>query len=430
MSRPLILGVARLDCLTSYFTLTCKKLPLVPDLISETPRMRVGVEACTWANRRGYGRFTRELVSTMVTRHPQHRFVLVVDSHTARECLFPAGTETVVVDTAAQPTKAAAADGSRSLQDVWRMSRALANARFDVVLFPTRYTFVPMLRRTPVVLTIHDATDVKHPRLLFPTWRSRLLWKMKSQLAIRRADRIVTVSNDARRQIAAAFGLREASIAVVSEGPDAVFRPRPGDSAVERIRDRYQLPRAENLILYVGGISPHKNLDTLLRAAAIVRKSEPGGWHMVLVGDYQGDSFLGCYRELSVLARALAIADVITFTGFVPDDDLALLYNAATLLALPSKGEGFGLPVVEAMACGLPVIASNRNSLPEVLGGAGMLFDPDSDQALAACILRLLREPALRADLRARGLDRARAYTWDAGADTMVCVLEDAAARR
>ena len=402
----------------------------MPDLTPETPPMRVGVEACTWANRRGYGRFTRELVSAMVTRHPEHRFVLVVDSHTARECSFPAGAETIVVDTVAQPTQAAAADGSRSLQDVWRMSRALAKARFDVVLFPTRYTFVPLLCRTPAVLTIHDATDVKHPRLLFPNWRSRLLWQLKSQLAIRRANRIVTVSNDARRQIAAAFGLSEASIAVVSEGPDAAFRPRPGDAAVERIRERYRLPRDSKLILYVGGISPHKNLDALLRAAAIVRRNEPGGWHVVLVGDYKGDSFLGCYQNLAALVRSLAIDEFITFTGFVPDDDLALLYNAATLLALPSKGEGFGLPVVEAMACGLPVIASDRNSLPEVMGGAGLLFDPDSDQAIAECILRLLRDPDLRADLRARGFDRSRAYTWDAGADTMVHVLEDAAAKR
>jgi glycosyltransferase involved in cell wall biosynthesis len=392
--------------------------------------MRVGVEACTWANRRGYGRFTRELVSAMVSRYPQHRFVLVVDTHTARECTFPAGAEAVVVNTVAQPTKAAAADGSRSLQDLWRMSRALATARFDVVLFPTRYTFVPLPGRTPVVLTIHDATDVKQPRLLFPSWRSRLLWRIKSQLAIRRADRIVTVSNDARRQIAAAFGLHEASISVISEGHDPGFHPRPGDPAVEQVRDRYRLPRNASLILYVGGISPHKNLAALLRAAAIVRKEEPSGWHVVLVGDYQGDSFLGCYQELVALVRSLALEPHVTFAGFVPDGDLALLYNAATMLVLPSKGEGFGLPVVEAMACGLPVIASDRNSLPEVLGGAGVLFDPDSDDALAACILRLLREPDLRTELRARGLVRAGAYTWSAGAETMVRVLEDAAGKR
>src|SRR4030095_17113739 len=101
----------------------------MPDTTPERPPMRVGVEACTWANRRGYGRFTRELVSAMVSRYPQHRFVLVVDTHTARECTFPAGAEAVVVNTVAQPTKAAAADGSRSLQDLSRMRRGPAAAR-------------------------------------------------------------------------------------------------------------------------------------------------------------------------------------------------------------------------------------------------------------------------------------------------------------
>ena len=391
--------------------------------------MRIGIEACTWANRRGYGRFTRQLISAMVERHPEHRFVLVIDAHTARQCSFPAGAETLVVETSEQPTQAAAANGSRSINDVWRMSRALTRARFDVVLFPTRYTFVPLFGSTPAVLTIHDATDVHQPQLLFPHWRSRLLWQLKSRLAVGRADRIVTVSYDARRQIAAAFALQEDSITVVSEGPDKGFAPRPVDAAVEQVRASYRLPHDTQLILYVGGISPHKNLQALLRAAARLRESEPRGWHVVLVGDYKGDSFLGCYQELLDLARSLRIEDRVTFTGFVPDADLILLYNAATMLVLPSKGEGFGLPVVEAMACGLPVAASDRNSLPEVLGGAGLLFDPDSDEAIAASILRLLREPQLRAELRARGLARATAYSWDAGADTMVRVLEETAQR-
>ncbi len=392
--------------------------------------MLVGVEACTWANRRGYGRFTRELVSAMVARHPEHRFVLVVDAHTARECSFPTNAETIVVDTTAQPTKAAAADGSRSVADIWRMSRAFARAKFDAVLFPTRYTFVPLPGPTPAVLTIHDATDVNQPQLLFPNWRSRLLWRTKSHLAIRRANRIVTVSNDSRRQIAAAFGLREESIAVVSEGTDPGFRPLPAGGAVDEVRARYRLPPSAHLLLYVGGISPHKNLQALLRAVSIVHEQEPRNWHVVLVGDYKGDSFLGCYRELVELVRSVGIGERVTFTGFVPDDDLVLLYNAASMLLLPSKGEGFGLPVVEAMACGLPVAASDRNSLPEVLGGAGLLFDPDSDQAIATCILRLLRESELRADLRARGLVRANAYSWSAGADAMVRILEDVVVRQ
>ena len=392
--------------------------------------MRIGIEACTWANRRGYGRFTRELVGALIAGFPEHRFVLVLDAATARQGSFPAGAELVVVDTREQPTQAASADGSRSVADIWRMSRALAGGRFDVVLFPTRYTFVPLPGRTPAVLTIHDATDAARPELLFATRRARLLWRVKSALAIRRADRIVTVSNDARRQIAAAFGLREDSIAVVSEGCDALFRPLAGDSRLATVRDRFGLPSRSRIVLYVGGISPHKNLDALLRAAALVRQDEPDDWHLVLVGDYAGDSFLGCHRELAALARELHLEDRVTFTGFVPDADLLLLYNAATLLVLPSRGEGFGLPVVEAMACGIPVAASACNSLPEVLGGAGLLFDPDDDQAIAASILRLLREPGLRAELAARGIERARSYSWEAGARSMLRVLEEAAAAR
>ena len=392
--------------------------------------MRIGVEACTWANRRGYGRFTRELVSAMVAGHPEHHYVLVVDAHTARDCTFPANAEILVVNTTVQPTRAAAADGSRSVRDVWRISQAIARAQFDVFLFPTRYTFVPLPGPTPAVLTIHDATDAYQPRLLFPNWRSRLLWRIKSRLAIRRADRIVTVSNESRRQIAEAFGLDEQAIDVISEGPDAGFRELTDKDAVAGVRARYRLPPTANLVLYVGGISPHKNLETLLRAARIVRDEVPAGWHLVLVGDYQNDSFLGCYRELKGLADSEGIDDRVTFTGYVPDTDLVLLYNAATMLVLPSKGEGFGLPVVEAMACGLAVAASNCNSLPEVLGGAGLLFDPESDRAIAHCILRLLRDPDLRSELRARGLDRSRAYTWSAGANTMVRVLEDVSAAR
>lgn len=366
----------------------------------------------------------------MVAGHPEHQFVLVIDDHTARECTFPSGAETLVVPTTAQPTKAAAADGSRSLQDVWRMSQALAGGHFDAVLFPTRYTFVPLPGRTPAVLTIHDATDFHQPKLLFPNWRSRFLWRLKSRLAIRRANRIVTVSNDARGQIAAAFGLDAAAIAVVSEGPDAGFRVCTDELAIRDIRVRYGLPPAARLILYVGGISPHKNLQALLRAAAQVREHAADDWHLVLVGDYKGDSFLGCYNELTALVESLGLEARVTFTGYVPDEDLVLLYNTSTMLALPSKGEGFGLPALEAMACGLPVVASDRNSLPEVLGGAGLLFDPDNDASIAARIVEVLRNPALHAELRERGLERAKAYTWAAGADTMVQVLEDVARAR
>ena len=190
--------------------------------------MRIGIEACTWANRRGYGRFTRQLVSAMVARHPEHRFVLVVDAHTARQCTFPAQAETLVVETSEQPTQAAAADGARSLQ------RCLAHE-------PRAYARA--LRRRAVSHALHvraasrldarGADDSRRDRCApaAPAVSALALAPaVAPQIATcdRRANRIVTVSNDARRQIAAAFGLARRSITVVSEGPDAGFVPRRG----------------------------------------------------------------------------------------------------------------------------------------------------------------------------------------------------------
>lgn len=389
--------------------------------------MRIGIDACTWSNRRGYGRFTRGLVASMVAEYPWHEFVLVVDRFTAEEGGFPAGSRLEVVAVSAQPTMAAAANGARSPRDLWRMGLAVSRLDPDVFLFPTRYSYFPLLDRTPTVVVFHDATGELHPELVFPQWRSRLLWKIKTRLALWRADRLVTVSIDARKQIAAVFGYPESAIEVVSEGADSVFRALAADVSLHEVRRTYGLPSDLPLVLYVGGISPHKNLDGLLRAMKLLDREVRAPAHLVLVGDYQCDSFLSCYHELVALADSLGVSRSITFTGFVPDDQLVLLYNAASLLVLPSFSEGFGLPVIEAMACGLPVAVSERSSLPEVVGSAGLLFDPSSPEQMAATIGRLLTDDSFRRELGARGLARSAAYSWRAGARTMVQVLEEAA---
>ncbi len=383
--------------------------------------MRIGIDACTWTNRRGYGRFTRELVTAMVRGYPQHEFVLVLDKDTAAEGKFPERAVLEVVRTSEQPTQAASAEGSRRLMDLWRMGRAVAKARFDVFFFPTRYSFYPLTCTTPTVVAFHDATAERHPKLIFPNFRSRLFWRIKTRLALHRADRLVTVSEDARRQIAEAFDYSAESITVISEGPDPIFRPIHDEDGVSSVRRRLQLPTDVPLILYVGGISPHKNLQGLLRALAKI----PRPWHAVLVGDYQHDSFWGCYDELLELRRELELTERVTFTGFVSDEDLLLLYNTATLLVLPSMSEGFGLPVVEAMACGLPVAASERNSIPEILGDAGVIFDPSVPENMAATIARLLEDPDLCEQLRVKGLARAELFSWEKSAQRMIEILED-----
>jgi glycosyltransferase involved in cell wall biosynthesis len=388
--------------------------------------MRIGIEACTWGNLRGYGRFTRELVSEMIQRFPDHEFTLVVDQATAEQCQFPAGASIQVVVTGQQQTQAASADSARSPVDMWRLSRAVARADFDAFFFPTRYSFFPMTARTPCVVAFHDATGEQHPKLIFPNVRSRLFWRLKSWLARFQTHRMVTVSHDARSQLARAFRYREDRIRVISEGPNRIFQVLDPKVDAKAIKDRWALPSDKPLILYVGGISPHKNLSRLLQALAIT----PGDWHAVLVGDYKNDSFWGCYQELQELAGELQLHGRLTFTGYVPDEDLVQLYNSATCLVLPSFSEGFGLPVVEAMACGLPVAASNRNSLPEVLGDAGLLFDPTETQEIADSLMMLLADESLRNTCRKRGLVRAALYTWERGADHLMEVILEVARKR
>jgi glycosyltransferase involved in cell wall biosynthesis len=386
--------------------------------------MRIGIDACTWANRRGYGRFTRMLVTTMVAEHPHHQFILVADQHTAADCDFPAGAQVEIVQTREQPTQAASADSSRSPADLWKLSRAVSRLRFDAFLFPSSYSFYPLFCKTPAVVVIHDAIAEQHPKLIFPGLKSRLLWNLKSWLALRRANRLVTVSEDARNQLAAVFRRPASGIEVISEGPDPSFRPFDVTEIGPAILEKYQLPAGVPLILYVGGISPHKNLQGLLHALARIERS---AWHVVLVGDYAGDSFFGCYKEVLELSRSLNLAERVTFTGYVGDGDLVILYNLATMLVLPSFGEGFGLPVVEAMACGLPVAASNRNSLPEIVGEAGLLFDPLSQEQLAGVITRLLNDESLRNELRTRGLKRIELFSWKTSSRKLISIIEEAA---
>ena len=385
--------------------------------------MRIGIDGCTWANRRGYGRFTRMLVTTMMTEYPDHAFTLVLDQHTVTESELPEGVQVEIVKIDKQPIRAASAYGSRSAKDLWKMSRAVSRRDFDVFLFPTSYSFYPLFCKTPTVVVFHDAIAEQHPDLIFPRLRSRLLWKLKSWLAMRRADRVVTVSQSARAQLAAVFRRPLNTIDVITEGPAPCFQPLDVRQSAATVLSRYGLPDKTPLILYVGGISPHKNLERLLRAAK--RLTQP--WHLVLVGDCSNDSFFSSYQEVLELSRDLDLVERVTFTGYVPDTDLVLFYNLATLLVLPSLGEGFGLPVVEAMACGLSVAASNRGSLPEVIGEAGLLFDPCSEEEIAGAMARLLGDESLRREISGKARERAKLFSWKNGARKMMSILEEAA---
>lgn len=375
--------------------------------------MRIGIDGACWLNRRGYGRFTRELVTALAaTERDGMTYTLLVDFDPAEAPPVPEGVPVLRIDTARAAARAAAAGGSRSLADLWATSRAISRERFDVVFFPSAYTYVPITGPSRVMVGIHDVIAERFPRQVFPDRRSAAFWRLKLFAARRQADLIFTVSQASKAGIAAHFGLASERIAVIPEAAEATFRPLAADDAMRAVVNRWDLVD-RRFLLYVGGISPHKNLTVLVDALAALRQ---GGiapdLHLVLVGDYAGDVFHSAYEPLREQIAARGLADAVRFTGFVADVDLVHLYNAATCFVLPSLWEGFGLPVLEAMACGTPVVASARGALPEVVGAAGLLFDPERPADLVAALERLLADAEVAARLRRLGPRRAAEFSW------------------
>ena len=393
--------------------------------------MHIGIDGTCWSNRRGFGRFTRELLRAVAALDTGDEYVIFADRQTADSAAFPAGWRVVIGETTVAATTAAAADGRRSIRDVWTMRRVVALEPLDVMFFPAVYSYFPIGGRTPCLVTFHDVIAETLGHLVFHTRRSRWFWQLKSWLAVRRADCVLTVSQASKQGLIERFGLTDDRVRVVSEAPSDVFTPADRDSDEHRAAlGRCGLEADERFLLYVGGISPHKNLSTLIEAfAKLVSDSDLGKLRLVLVGDYAGDVFRTCHQQLVDRARALGADDRVHFAGYVADDDLVHLYSAATAFVFPSYLEGFGLPAAEAMACGAPVVASDRGSLPEVLDGPGELFDPHDADALLACLRRVVGDVAVQDELRRRSLARAQHLSWERAARQLVDVLREVGGR-
>ncbi|HWE38635.1 MAG TPA: glycosyltransferase family 1 protein [Isosphaeraceae bacterium] len=384
--------------------------------------MRIGIDGGCLANRRGFGRFARQVVGALARAGSGHEFVVFVDRPSAESgaSRVPEGFEAIQVDVREAPSKAASAGGRRGLRDLLAMGKAVAKAGLDLMYFPASYSFFPVWGARRVVVTLHDTLALAHPEWVFPSWRGRVAWTLKEYAAVRWADRVVTVSEAARRDLMAWFGLPPGRVVVVGEGPDDAFRPTPEGPDSDAILGKYRIVPGSRYVLYVGGLSPHKNLARLIEAFAAGAPADVG---LVLVGDL-GDVFHTHVPELRAAVERHGLGDRVTFTGFVPDDELAYLYGRAYCLVQPSMMEGFGLPPIEAMACGTPVLSSTAGSLPEVVGAAGVYFDPTDVGSMATALRDLLDDPARRATLARLASARASGYTWDASARALLACFD------
>jgi len=383
--------------------------------------MRIGFDGSCLTNRRGFGRFSRRMLEAVARSPSPHEFVVVIDRLSEPTVAIPANCGRVAVDVGEAPGAAASAQGRRRLRDMLAMGRAVARARLDLMYFPATYTFFPVWNVPRLVVTMHDTLALAHPELVFPSRQGRLAWLLKEHAAAILADRIVTVSETSRRDLQAWFQLPADRFRVVSEGPDQVFRPSASDSRAEASLRRYAIPSGAQFVLYVGGLSPHKNLLRLIQAFGQIRHKDV---LLVLVGDFH-DLFHTHIPEIRAAIETAEVKDRVLLPGYVPDDELVHLYSRAYSLIQPSLMEGFGLPAVEAMACGTPVISSKAGSLPEVVGDAGLFFDPRDVSSIRTMLEELLSDQERRNELAARALVRAARFTWDRAARSLIDCFEE-----
>jgi len=391
-----------------------------------TPRMRVGVDATSWVNRRGYGRFARNAVGRLIELDPDATYLLYVDEPSAPAVDVPAGAEAVVVPVGQPQAEAAAAGSSRSVRDLLRLGRAVRSSGLDAFLFPSVYTYFPVLG-VPTVVGVHDLIADTLPELTFANRRTRRLWQLKERVAIRRARRLFTVSESSRRAISARLGVEPGGLTVVPEAPAPVFFPRGDDRTAAELK-ALGLGATEPFLLFAGGISPHKNLETLLDAFAAVRQSEAEPPRLVAVGDLESDSFLSAAAAVKERVADLGLEEHVVFPGYVADETLASLYSAATAVVIPSLAEGFGLPAVEAAACGAPTVLSDLPAHRETLGDAALYFPPTDREELTRLLGRVIRDVELRRNLGQRGKRAVAGLSWDASAERLRDLIREAAA--
>ena len=263
----------------------------------------------------------------------------------------------------------------------------------------------PPFAPCPVVVSIHDLS-FEHLPLTFKR-RSRMQLRLTVRQSARKAARILTLSESVRQDIIDTYGIAPERVTTIPIAAPAHLRPVTDEEEIRRVRLTYKI--AGDYILSVGSIQPRKNLTRLVAAYARLRRERAEGKlpKLVIVGK---PAWL--YDETFRAIQESGIGDLTVLTGYVPDADLSALYSGAVCFVYPSYFEGFGLPPLEAMQCGAPVIAGNRTSLPEVVGEAGLLVDPFDEAAIASAIACLIDDSDLRAELRVKGLKRARMFDW------------------
>ena len=285
--------------------------------------------------------------------------------------------------------------------------------QIDIIHGPR--SVLPLLCKIKSVVTIHDLAFLLFPEVM--KFNPFNYWSVFVKRSALKADHIISVSESTKKDIVRSYNISEHKITVTHEACNNSFKRIEDESTLKRISQKYNLP--ERFILYVGTIEPRKNLNVLLEAMDILKKKYNLDIKLIMAGK-RGWLYAGFFDTL----QRLGLGNNVIFTGYVPDEDLPGIYNLAEVFVYPSKYEGFGFPLLEAMSCGVPVIASNVSSIPEVLGDAGILVRHDDPKEFAHKIYELLTDKEIRVKMSSKGFERIKFFSWEKVAKETLKVYE------
>lgn len=358
--------------------------------------VRIAIDGRKWRDY-GIGTYVRNLIRHLSRIDPQTTYFVLCDP--LDEPAVRVGENVVPVVEAAK---------GYSLDEHLTIPRRLR--RLSVDLFHSPHYVLPLRCPVPTVVTVHDCIHLRFPEYL-PNRLAHTYARYMIGHALRTATRVLTVSEASRRDMLHFFPKADGGrITVIPNAIDESLLGVPTPDELEQVKERYQL--GGPFVLFVGNIKPHKNLHRLVEAfAQVKRRPAHQSLKLVVIGEESGG-----YTSLRRTVETTGVRQDVRFFGYVPEPTLAALYRLASVFAFPSLYEGFGLPPLEAMACGTPVVTSRISSLPEVVGDAALLVDPENVDDIASGLSRVLEEPGLKDDLTRRGSERVRHFSWDASA--------------